>query len=210
VIRLIIVCLALVVAVDLYVSRGTAQFPAPVDSPSPEEILRRSDEAMAALSSFSVEESLDGERLEIDGYLHRGTDCAFDDVHPRLLPAVYCVCGSPPYTVSYFHARTLLGDPEIYNVPDGARPIHDLRLRGIDFVDGRQVWVFTYRFTLPGVEGPVPFERREWIDMHSFLLLRLRDKIGDPLEQGHQTLKFRLYGFDEDPPPYCRRAKVIR
>lgn len=180
----------------------------PEGAPAPGELLRLSDEAMRALRSLRAETrvvpSVPGNPPYESAVELRGTRCVRDERSVRQPdPSGRCPCGFVELAYEYeaFFARAEGG----LNLgpPGGGTAPANLRLLGLEEVDGRQAWVLTYEFRTPSIEGPFTIRRKEWIDRTSFLLLRQEQWDDDPFGvRAHVTTV--LSGFDSLPADACR------
>lgn len=176
---------------------------------SPEEVLRRSDEAMRASKSFravtKVVPSVPGNPPYDLAYEFRGTRCVVPAGSvPKVEPNGACPCGANQIAVDHtaFFDRAKGGQPFGPPFAGGTSPAN-IRLENIERVDGRSARVVTYDFRTPSEEGPFTVWRKEWIEQGTFRLLRQEQWDDDRFGvRAHVTTM--LSAFDALPMPACR------
>ncbi len=161
----------------------------PTASPAPElnaeQILRRSDEAMARLTSVRVT-------------FHEDPSTPGSDSTETLLN---CPRGDIGYFApSPFYPRInggLRDDPPIF----GESAAMNITLARSELVDGQQIWVIQYQFIAPSTEGPFDVFRTEWIAADSYHLLKQESRDNDPYGAMAQVTK--KYAEHSDAPIDC-------
>ena len=137
----------------------------PADAPALDELLRLSDEAMRALWSLRAETrvvpSVAGNPPYESAIELRGRRCIRDERSVREPdPSGRCPCDFVALAYEYeaFFARTEGG----LNLgpPGGGTAPANLRLAGLEAIDGRPAWVVTYEFKTPSIEGPFTIRRK--------------------------------------------------
>lgn len=180
----------------------------PQDAVSPDEVLRRSDEAMDALLSFRVTTrvvpSVAGNPPYETAYDIRGRSCVLPAGQmPQVQPNGACPCGEQPsvHDLPFFN-RAKGGQP--FGPPfAGGTLASNLRLEREETLDGRRAWVLSYEFKTPSIEGPFTIWRSEWIDKETYLLLRQEQTDDDRFGVRAQVTSV-LSHFDALPFPACR------
>jgi hypothetical protein len=181
--------------------------------PDARAILRLSDETMRAILTYRYTEQFASEQPGPAFFIFRDDRCVLeegDEVHPKLRGVLFCSCEHPTSAfVPEFFERSLSGNAEVLGMPGGGKPISELQVEGTEILDGRSMWVLSYRYTSPGIEGPVPIRRREWIDSESFVLTRMDVQV-DGAAGGSQAVTLRVFDADREPPSACQLPSVGR
>jgi hypothetical protein len=159
----------------------------PTASPAPEfsgeQILRRSDEAMARLTSVRMTYREDPSSPGSD-YTETLLNC-------------------PPDNVGYFapfYPRInggLRDDPPVF----GESAAMNIALARSEVVGGQQIWVIQYNFIAPSIEGPFDVFRTEWIATDSYLLLKQESRDNSPF--GAMARVTREYAEYTEVPIDC-------
>jgi hypothetical protein len=173
-----------------------------------EELLRRSEEAMLALSSVRVTLDVDpaaaGEsNYQLEVLEFSGPRCVRSLSQP--LPddgtnRGACPCGYVETNADYFvrNEGGLVGGPPNLGGTRAGRFAVD----GPRSYEGTSVWLLDYEFRTPSIEGPFTVRRREWIEVNSYRLLR-REERNDDRFGSRDLLISTLHDFDRVLAPLC-------
>lgn len=176
---------------------------APTATPSPtptaktdpeltaEEVLARSDNVMAGLHTYRVEQVFRPASFDIPGIWW-----TFDVRGTLNVRTVYRASDGNELTVDcdrwntlrkpLFSERTLGGLGPDGESRFGSTAPMNLQLEAIGLDDGTAAWVVSYDFKSPSVEEPIAVYRVEWIERDTFRLLRQEQWVEDPFgSTGH-------------------------
>lgn len=166
-----------------------------------EEILRRSDDAMAATGYVVTEERAWARepRSEQPGtvvYERHGLELralASDAV-------AGATCEARSGRVNPFAVRAS-GATALYGTELGASAPEEIELLREETYEGERAWVIRFRYNLPSIEGPYPVEHTEWVALDDSRLLRQEIEQFDTFGfMGQLVVRFVVY---RETPAEC-------